>query len=71
MNITLPDTVLRNGEVINIKKKDEVKKPKIISDTIPTFIQDIDGKWIRNPLFIKDTNGMWIKNPDLQVECNN
>ena len=71
MNITLPDTVLRNDEIINIKKKDEVKQPKIISDTIPTFVQDIDGKWIRNPLFIKDTNGMWIKNPDLQVECNN
>tara|TARA_B100000745_G_scaffold152886_1_gene100062 strand:+ start:208 stop:423 length:216 start_codon:yes stop_codon:yes gene_type:complete len=71
MNITLPDTILRNDEIINIKKKDEVKKPKIISDTIPTFVQDIDGKWIRNPLFVKDTNGMWIKNPDLQVECNN
>ena len=70
MNITLPDTMLRNDEIINIKK-DEVKQPKIISDTIPTFIQDIDGKWIRNPLFVKDTNGMWIKNPDLQVECNN
>jgi len=71
MNITLPDTVLRNDELINIKKKDEVKKPKIVSDTIPKFVQDADGIWIKNPLFVQDTNGMWIKNPDLQVECNN
>jgi len=70
MNITIPDTVLRNDEVITIKK-DEVKKPKIVSDTIPKFVQDVDGIWIKNPLFVQDTNGMWIKNPDLQVECNN
>ncbi len=56
MNITLPDTVLRNDEIINIKKKDEVKKPKIVSDTIPTLVQDVDGKWVSNPLFIKDTD---------------
>ena len=56
MKITLPDTILRNDEVINIKKKDEVKQPLIISDTIPIFIQD--------------ENGMWIKNPEY-VECNN
>ncbi len=71
MKITLPDTVLRNDEIINIKKEDEVKKPKIISDTIPKFVQDIDGKWISNPLFVKDVDGKFIKNPDLQVECNN
>ena len=70
MNITLPDTVLRNDELINIKK-DEVKKPKIVSDTIQKFVQDIDGKWIKNPLFIQDVDGKWIKNPDCQVECNN
>ena len=56
MNITLPDTVLRNDEIINIKKQDKVKQPKIISDTIPFFIQD--------------ENGMWIKNPEY-IECNN
>jgi hypothetical protein len=71
MNITLPDTVLRNDEIINIKKKDEVKKPKIVSDTIPTLVQDADGKWIKNPLFVKDVDGKWIKNPDCQVECDN
>ena len=56
MNITLPDTILRNDEIINIKNKDEVKQPLIISDTIPIFIQD--------------ENGMWIKNPEY-IECNN
>ena len=70
MNITIPETVLRNDEVINIKKE-KYAQPKIISDTIPKFVQDIDGKWIKNPLFIQDTDGMWIKNPDCQVECNN
>ena len=71
MNITLPDTVLRNDEIINIKKKDEMKKPKIVSDTIPTLVQDAVGKWIKNPLFVKDVDGKWIKNPDCQVECDN
>ena len=71
MNITIPDTVLRNDEIITIKKKDQVKKPKIVSDTIPKFVQDADGIWIKNPLFVKDTNGMWITNPDLQVGSNN
>ena len=71
MNITIPDTVLRNDEIITIKKKDQVKKPKIVSDTIPKFVQDVDGIWIKNPLFVQDTNGMWIKNPDLQVGSNN
>ena len=55
MNITIPETVLRNDEVINIKKEKDVQ-PIIISDTIPIFIQD--------------ENGMWIKNPEY-VECNN
>ena len=71
MNITIPDTVLRNDEIITIKKKDQVKKPKIVSDTIPKFVQDADGIWIKNPLFVQDTNGMWITNPDLQVGSNN
>ena len=55
MNITIPETVLRNDEVINIKKEKDTK-PKIISNTIPIFIQD--------------KNGMWIKNPEY-IECNN
>ena len=53
MDITLPDTILRNDEIINIKKKDEVKQPLIISDTIPIFIQDENGMWIKNPEYIE------------------
>jgi hypothetical protein len=71
MNITIPETVLRNGEIINIKKEIQVKKPKIVSDTIPKFVQDADGVWIKNPLFVEDTDGMWIKNPDLQLGSEN
>ena len=71
MNITIPDTVLRNDEIINIKKEPQVKKPKIVSDTIPKFVQDETGVWIKNPLFVEDTDGMWIKNPDLQLGSEN
>ena len=56
MNITLPDTVLRNDEIINIKKQDKVKQPLIISDTIPFFIQDENGMWIKNPEYIECSN---------------
>jgi hypothetical protein len=54
MKITIPETVLRNGEIITIKKENQVKKPIIISDTIPTFVQDDNGVWIKNPLYICD-----------------
>ena len=50
MKITLPDTVLRNDEIVNVKQdKDVVKKPIIISDTIPMLIQDVNGIWVKNP----------------------
>ena len=50
MKITIPDTVLRNGEVVNISQDKEVlKKPTIISDTVPLFIQDEKGIWVKNP----------------------
>ena len=55
MKITIPETVLRNGEFINIKKEKDVK-PKIISDTIPIFIQDKNGKWIKNPEYVECNN---------------
>ena len=55
MNITIPETVLRNDEVINIKKEKDTK-PKIISDTIPIFIQDKNGMWIKNPEYVECTN---------------
>ena len=71
MNITIPDTVLRNDEIVNIKQKDQVKKPTIVSDTIPKFVQDADGVWVKNPLYVEDIDGMWIKNPDLQLGSDN
>jgi len=71
MKIIIPETVLRNGEIINIKKEKQVKKPKIVSDTIPKFVQDDDGVWVKNPLYIEDIDGMWIKNPDLQLGSDN
>ena len=50
MKITIPDTVLRNGEVVNISQdKEAEKKPTIISDTDPLFIQDEKGIWVKNP----------------------
>ena len=55
MNIIIPETVLRNDEVINIKKEKDVQ-PKIISDTIPIFIQDKDGMWIKNPEYFECNN---------------
>ena len=71
MKITIPETVLRDGEIITIKKPDQVKKPIIVSDTIPKFVQDETGMWVKNPLFVEDKDGTWIKNPDLQLECDN
>ncbi len=55
MKITIPETVLRNDEVINIKKEKDVQ-PIIISNTIPLLIQDENGKWIRNPEYVECNN---------------
>ena len=55
MNITIPETVLRNDEVINVKKDKDVQ-PIIISDTIPIFIQDKNGKWIKYPEYVECNN---------------
>ena len=55
MNIIIPETVLRNDEVINIKKEKDTK-PKIISNTIPIFIQDKNGTWIKNPEYVECNN---------------
>ena len=55
MKLTIPDTVLRNGEVVNISQdKEAEKKPTIISDTVPLFIQDEKGIWVKNPNYVKE-----------------
>ena len=48
MKITFSGKVLRDNKIISLddKKKD---KPKIISKTVPKFIQDHKGTWIKNP----------------------
>lgn len=71
MKITVGDTIMKDGKIMKVHDKEKEYKPKIVSDTIPTFVQDIDGRWIKNPLFVKDVDGKWIKNPDVQVECDN
>ena len=49
MKITFSGKVLRDDKVITLgdcKNKDE---PKVISETVPKFIQDHKGTWIKNP----------------------
>ena len=50
MKITTSEKILRNDKVISLKDKQKKEgKPKIISETIPKFIQDHKGVWIKNP----------------------
>ena len=50
MKITTSGKVLRDEKVISLNDKQEkAGKPKIISDTIPKFVQDHRGTWIKNP----------------------
>jgi len=49
MNILIPDTMLVNGEEVKIQKKAKNKPPIINSNTIPKFIQDEKGIWVKNP----------------------
>ncbi len=56
MQITMSDTVMRDGKIIKITGKEEESKPKIISDTAPLFIQDENGKWVKNPDYVECDN---------------
>ena len=49
MKITTSDKILRNDKIISIDDKKKEDKHKIISNTIPKFIQDHKGVWIKNP----------------------
>ena len=50
MKITTSGKVLRNDKIISLDDKpNKEEQPKIISDTIPKFIQDHKGIWIKNP----------------------
>ena len=43
------DEKSENKKKTNIETKVKKDKPKIISDTIPKFIQDHKGTWIKKP----------------------
>ena len=49
MKINFSGKVLRDDEVISFDDQEKEEKPKIISETIPKFIQDHKGTWIKNP----------------------
>ena len=49
MKITLSGKILRNDKIISLGDKSKEKKPKIVSNTIPKFIQNHKGTWIKNP----------------------
>ena len=49
MKITTSGKILRNDKIISIDDKKKEDKYKIISNTIPKFIQDHKGIWIKNP----------------------
>ena len=49
MKITFSGKVLRDDKIITIETEEKTEKPKIISNTIPKFIQNHKGTWIKNP----------------------
>jgi len=49
MRITFSGKVLRDEKVISIENQKKKDAPKIVSKTIPKFIQDYKGTWIKNP----------------------
>jgi len=56
MKITMSDTVMKDGKIVNIVGKEEESVPIIISDSIPMFIKDEKGRWIKNPEYIECNN---------------
>ena len=49
MKITFSGKVLRDDKVITLDGCKNNDKPKVISETVPKFIQDHKGTWIKNP----------------------
>jgi hypothetical protein len=49
MKITFSGKVLRDDKIISLDDNKKEDKPKIISETVPKFIQDHKGTWIKNP----------------------
>jgi hypothetical protein len=51
MKITFSGKVLRDDKIISVEDEKKEDKPKIISETVPKFIQDNKGTWIKNPVW--------------------
>ena len=49
MKITFSEKVLRDDKIIVLDNNKKEDKPKIISETVPKFIQGHKGTWIKNP----------------------
>ena len=49
MEITFSGKVLRDDKIISLDDQEKEDEPKIITETIPKFIQDNKGTWIKNP----------------------
>jgi len=49
MKITFSGKILRNDKIVSLDDEKKKDKPKVISNTIPKFIQDRKGTWIKNP----------------------
>jgi hypothetical protein len=49
MKITFSGKVLRDNKIISLDDDQKEDKHKIVSETIPKFIQDKKGTWIKNP----------------------
>jgi len=49
MKITFSGKVLRNDKIISLHDQEKEDKPKVISETIPRFVKDYKGTWIKNP----------------------
>ena len=49
MKITFSEKVLRDDKIISLDDREKEDTPKVISETIPKFIQDHKGMWIKNP----------------------
>jgi len=49
MKITFSGKVLRDDKIISLEDEKKEEKHKIISETVPKFIQDNKGTWIKNP----------------------
>ena len=49
MKITFSGKVLRDDKIIFLDNNKKKVNHKIISETVPKFIQDHKGTWIKNP----------------------